>query len=65
MEWSRDEAVGSVVVGLEQPFVIGCSLGWEFWRCAVSISDSILVAIVETPVSPIFFFVIIHHERVI
>jgi len=46
--------VDSAVVGLKQPCVFGCSLGWELWRCMVLISDSTLVALVEPPVSPVF-----------
>ena len=46
--------VGSVVGGLMQLRVFGCSFGWELWRCMVSISDSTLVALVEAPVSPVF-----------
>ena len=47
--------VGSVVVvGLKQPCVLGCSLGWELWRCVVLILDLMLVALVEPPVSLVY-----------
>ena len=62
MERSRDEVVGVVgevvdeaVLGLKQRFVFGCSLGRELWRCTVPILDSMLVAMVEPPASPVFF----------
>jgi len=45
--------MGSVVglVVFKQPCVFGCSLRWELERCAVPVSDSTLVALVEVPVS--------------
>jgi len=48
------EVVGSVVGGLKQPCVIGYSLGWELWRCAVPLLDSMLAILVESPLSPVF-----------
>ena len=75
MERSRDEVVGVVgevgevvdeaVLGLKQRCVFGCSLGRELWRCTVPILDSMLVALIEPSASPVFFSVILHHERVI
>ena len=49
-----EEGVGSAVGGLKQPYIFACSLGWEFWRCTVPISDSTLVVLVEALVSPVF-----------
>ncbi len=51
---SMGEGVDLVVGGLKQPCVFDCFLGWEFWRRTVPISDSTLVALVESPVSPVF-----------
>lgn len=48
------EGVGSIVGGLKQSCVFGCSLGWELWRYMISILDSTLVTLVEAPVSLVF-----------
>jgi len=43
--------VGSVVGGLKQPCVFGCSLRWGFERCIALILDSMLVEPPALPVS--------------
>ena len=48
------EVVGSVVGGLKQPSIFGCSLGWELRRYTVLILDFVLIVLIEPLLSLVF-----------
>ncbi len=46
--------VGSIVGSIIDSIVVG-DFGWELWRYVILILDSMLVALIELPISSIFF----------